>query len=147
MLSQQGERTFSEEEEQKLQAALGLDKHALSLMVETAAFILEQVMASHTIFKSSPRLSTEMIVKIENIWYEKFLFKMEMSFIWTIDEGIREVLTLMKMVLWRFLISSEKGKADIVPAVCVHLFKPPFPAGVVLWIIVIWQAEVINKIF
>uniref|UniRef100_H2V100 COMM domain containing 10 n=2 Tax=Takifugu rubripes TaxID=31033 RepID=H2V100_TAKRU len=37
-----GERTFSEEEEQKLQAALSLDKHALSLMVETAAFILEQ---------------------------------------------------------------------------------------------------------
>lgn len=37
-----GERTFSEEEEQKLQAALSLDKHGLSLMVETAAFILEQ---------------------------------------------------------------------------------------------------------
>lgn len=51
VLSQQGERTFSEEEEQKLQAALSLDKHALSLMVETAAFILEQVKA---FFKSMP---------------------------------------------------------------------------------------------
>ncbi len=43
MFSSQGERTFSEEEEQKLQAALSLDKQALSLVVETAAFILEQV--------------------------------------------------------------------------------------------------------
>ncbi|XP_029960865.1 COMM domain-containing protein 10 [Salarias fasciatus] len=37
-----GERTFSEEEEQKLQAALSLDKNALNLVLETAAFILEQ---------------------------------------------------------------------------------------------------------
>uniref|UniRef100_A0A3P9PF82 COMM domain containing 10 n=1 Tax=Poecilia reticulata TaxID=8081 RepID=A0A3P9PF82_POERE len=37
-----GERTFSEEEEQKLQAALALDKHALNLVLETTAFILEQ---------------------------------------------------------------------------------------------------------
>ncbi|KAM4746009.1 COMM domain-containing protein 10 [Anableps anableps] len=37
-----GERTFSEEEEQKLQTALSLDKHALNLVLETAAFILEQ---------------------------------------------------------------------------------------------------------
>ncbi|XP_014851398.1 PREDICTED: COMM domain-containing protein 10 [Poecilia mexicana] len=37
-----GERTFSEEEEQKLQAALTLDKHALNLVLETTAFILEQ---------------------------------------------------------------------------------------------------------
>uniref|UniRef100_A0A3Q2G2Q2 COMM domain containing 10 n=1 Tax=Cyprinodon variegatus TaxID=28743 RepID=A0A3Q2G2Q2_CYPVA len=37
-----GERTFSEEEEQKLQAALSLDKNALDLVLETAAFILEQ---------------------------------------------------------------------------------------------------------
>ncbi|XP_028270312.1 COMM domain-containing protein 10 [Parambassis ranga] len=37
-----GERTFSEEEEQKLQAALSLDKHALNLVLETSAFILEQ---------------------------------------------------------------------------------------------------------
>ncbi|XP_075875601.1 COMM domain-containing protein 10 isoform X2 [Nelusetta ayraudi] len=36
------ERTFSEEEEEKLQAALSLDKQALSLVVETSAFILEQ---------------------------------------------------------------------------------------------------------
>ncbi|XP_071339398.1 COMM domain-containing protein 10 isoform X2 [Trachinotus anak] len=36
------ERTFSEEEEQKLQAALSLDKQALNLVLETAAFILEQ---------------------------------------------------------------------------------------------------------
>lgn len=39
----QGERTFSEEEEEKLQTALSLDKQALNLVVETAAFILEQV--------------------------------------------------------------------------------------------------------
>ncbi|XP_029998857.1 COMM domain-containing protein 10 [Sphaeramia orbicularis] len=37
-----GERTFSEEEEQKLEAALSLDKQALSLVLETTAFILEQ---------------------------------------------------------------------------------------------------------
>ncbi|XP_033947542.1 COMM domain-containing protein 10 [Pseudochaenichthys georgianus] len=37
-----GERTFSEEEEEKLQAALSLDKQALHLVLETAAFILEQ---------------------------------------------------------------------------------------------------------
>ncbi|KAM9858736.1 COMM domain-containing protein 10 isoform 3-T3 [Aulostomus maculatus] len=37
-----GERTFSEEEEQKLQTALSLDKQALNLVLETAAFILEQ---------------------------------------------------------------------------------------------------------
>lgn len=39
----QGERTFSEEEEEKLQSALSLDKQALNLVVETSAFILEQV--------------------------------------------------------------------------------------------------------
>lgn len=37
-----GERTFNEEEEQKLQAALSLDKNALNLVLETAAFIMEQ---------------------------------------------------------------------------------------------------------
>ncbi|XP_041643891.1 COMM domain-containing protein 10 isoform X2 [Cheilinus undulatus] len=37
-----GERTFSEEEEQKLQTALSLDKQSLDLVLETAAFILEQ---------------------------------------------------------------------------------------------------------
>ncbi|KAK6312764.1 COMM domain-containing protein 10 [Coregonus clupeaformis] len=36
------ERTFSEEEEQKLQSALSLDKQDLSLVLDTAAFILEQ---------------------------------------------------------------------------------------------------------
>jgi len=47
LLSLQGEQTFSEEEEQKLQAALSLDKHALNLVLETAAFILEQVGVQH----------------------------------------------------------------------------------------------------
>ncbi|KAL0979804.1 hypothetical protein UPYG_G00189940 [Umbra pygmaea] len=36
------ERTFSEEEEQKLQGALSLDKQSVSLVLETTAFILEQ---------------------------------------------------------------------------------------------------------
>ncbi|XP_055774719.1 COMM domain-containing protein 10 isoform X1 [Salvelinus fontinalis] len=36
------ERTFSEEEEQKLQSALSLDKQNLSLVLDTTAFILEQ---------------------------------------------------------------------------------------------------------
>lgn len=37
-----GERTFSEEEEKKLETALSLDKQALSLVLETSSFILEQ---------------------------------------------------------------------------------------------------------
>lgn len=37
-----GERTFTEEEEQKLESALSLDKRALGLVLETSAFILEQ---------------------------------------------------------------------------------------------------------
>lgn len=37
-----GERTFNEEEEQKLESALSLDKRALGLVLETSAFILEQ---------------------------------------------------------------------------------------------------------
>ncbi|KAM9811056.1 COMM domain-containing protein 10 [Neosynchiropus ocellatus] len=37
-----GERAFSEEEEQKLQTALSLDKQALNLVLETSAFVLEQ---------------------------------------------------------------------------------------------------------
>ncbi|XP_026198021.1 COMM domain-containing protein 10 [Anabas testudineus] len=37
-----GERTFSEEEEQKLQSALSLNKQVLNLVLETSAFILEQ---------------------------------------------------------------------------------------------------------
>ena len=44
VFSLQGERAFSEEEEQKLQTALLLDKQALNLVLETSAFILEQVM-------------------------------------------------------------------------------------------------------
>ncbi|XP_061117316.1 COMM domain-containing protein 10 [Conger conger] len=36
------ERSFSEEEEEKLQGALSLDKQALSLVLETVSFILEQ---------------------------------------------------------------------------------------------------------
>lgn len=43
MSSTQGKRTFSDEEEEKLQAALSLDKQALNLVLETSAFILEQV--------------------------------------------------------------------------------------------------------
>ncbi|XP_077571416.1 COMM domain-containing protein 10 [Stigmatopora nigra] len=39
-----GERTFSDEEEEKLQTALSLDKQALDLVLETSAFILEQAM-------------------------------------------------------------------------------------------------------
>ncbi|XP_055367509.1 COMM domain-containing protein 10 isoform X2 [Betta splendens] len=37
-----GERIFSDEEEQKLQGALSLDKQALHLVLETSAFVLEQ---------------------------------------------------------------------------------------------------------
>ncbi|XP_062854387.1 COMM domain-containing protein 10 isoform X2 [Trichomycterus rosablanca] len=37
-----GERSFSEDEEQKLQAALALEKQALHLVLETASFLLEQ---------------------------------------------------------------------------------------------------------
>ncbi|XP_061135434.1 COMM domain-containing protein 10 isoform X1 [Syngnathus typhle] len=37
-----GERPFSEEEEQKLQTALSMDKQALNLVLETSAFVLEQ---------------------------------------------------------------------------------------------------------
>ncbi|XP_037115204.1 COMM domain-containing protein 10 isoform X1 [Syngnathus acus] len=37
-----GERPFSEEEEQKLQTALAMDKQALNLVLETSAFVLEQ---------------------------------------------------------------------------------------------------------
>lgn len=46
-VSFQGERTFSEEEEQKLEGALSLDKQALHLVLETSAFILEQVRERH----------------------------------------------------------------------------------------------------
>ncbi|KAJ8380978.1 hypothetical protein SKAU_G00017560 [Synaphobranchus kaupii] len=36
------ERSFSEDEEEKLQSALSMDKQALSLVLETISFILEQ---------------------------------------------------------------------------------------------------------
>lgn len=39
----QGERSFSEDEEQKLQTALALEKQALHLVLETTSFLLEQV--------------------------------------------------------------------------------------------------------
>lgn len=39
----QGERPFSEDEEQKLQTALALEKQALHLVLETSSFLLEQV--------------------------------------------------------------------------------------------------------
>ncbi|XP_072243052.1 COMM domain-containing protein 10 [Leuresthes tenuis] len=55
-----GEQTFSEEEEQKLQAALSLDKHALNLVLETAAFILEQAVY-HNIKPASLQQQLELI--------------------------------------------------------------------------------------
>ncbi|KAM9742965.1 COMM domain-containing protein 10 isoform 2-T3 [Menidia menidia] len=55
-----GEQTFSEEEEQKLQAALSLDKHALNLVLETAAFILEQAVY-HNIKPASLQQQLEVI--------------------------------------------------------------------------------------
>ncbi|XP_041856269.1 COMM domain-containing protein 10 [Melanotaenia boesemani] len=55
-----GERTFSEEEEEKLQAALSLDKTALHLVLETAAFILEQAVY-HNIKPASLQQQLEVI--------------------------------------------------------------------------------------
>uniref|UniRef100_A0A1A8CJA2 COMM domain containing 10 n=1 Tax=Nothobranchius kadleci TaxID=1051664 RepID=A0A1A8CJA2_NOTKA len=55
-----GERTFSEEEEQKLQAALSLDKRALNLVLETSAFILEQA-AYHNIKPAALQQQLEVI--------------------------------------------------------------------------------------
>ncbi|XP_068995112.1 COMM domain-containing protein 10 isoform X2 [Embiotoca jacksoni] len=54
------ERTFSDEEEQKLQAALLLDKQALDLVLETAAFILEQAVY-HNIKPASLQQQLEMV--------------------------------------------------------------------------------------
>ena len=39
----QDERAFSEDEEEKLQAALALEPDDLHIVLETSAFILEQV--------------------------------------------------------------------------------------------------------
>ncbi|RVE67997.1 hypothetical protein OJAV_G00087560 [Oryzias javanicus] len=47
-----GEKTFSEEEEEKLQVALSLDKRGLNLVLETTAFVLEQA-AYHNIKPAS----------------------------------------------------------------------------------------------
>uniref|UniRef100_A0A3Q3WXG3 COMM domain-containing protein n=1 Tax=Mola mola TaxID=94237 RepID=A0A3Q3WXG3_MOLML len=55
-----GEQTFSEEEEQKLQAALSLDQQALNLVVETAAFILEQAVY-HNVKPASLRQQLEVV--------------------------------------------------------------------------------------
>lgn len=55
-----GERTFSEEEEEKLQAALSLDKQNLGLVLETAAFILEQA-AYHNVKPPSLKQQLESV--------------------------------------------------------------------------------------
>ncbi|CAN9513084.1 unnamed protein product [Ophioblennius macclurei] len=55
-----GERTFSEEEEQKLQAALSLDKNALNLVLETSAFMLEQAVY-HNIKPASLQQQLELL--------------------------------------------------------------------------------------
>ncbi|CAI5649886.1 COMM domain-containing protein 10 isoform X1 [Oreochromis niloticus] len=55
-----GERTFSEEEEEKLQAALSLDKNALNLVLETSAFILEQAVY-HSVKPASLQQQLEMV--------------------------------------------------------------------------------------
>ncbi|XP_047448641.1 COMM domain-containing protein 10 [Mugil cephalus] len=55
-----GERTFSEEEEEKLQSALSLDKHALNLVLETSAFILEQAVY-HNVKPASLQQQLEVI--------------------------------------------------------------------------------------
>ncbi|XP_024130356.1 COMM domain-containing protein 10 isoform X2 [Oryzias melastigma] len=47
-----GEKTFSEEEEEKLQVALSLDKRGLNLVLETTAFVFEQA-AYHNIKPAS----------------------------------------------------------------------------------------------
>lgn len=54
------ERTFSEEEEQKLQAALSLEKKALTLVLETAAFILEQAVY-HNVKPAALQQQLEMV--------------------------------------------------------------------------------------
>uniref|UniRef100_A0A3P9JCE8 COMM domain containing 10 n=1 Tax=Oryzias latipes TaxID=8090 RepID=A0A3P9JCE8_ORYLA len=47
-----GEKPFSEEEEEKVQVALSLDKRGLNLVLETTAFVLEQA-AYHNIKPAS----------------------------------------------------------------------------------------------
>ncbi|KAM6954723.1 COMM domain-containing protein 10 [Aplochiton taeniatus] len=55
-----GERTFSQEEEEKLQTALSLDKKTLSLVLETASFILEQAVY-HSVKPASLKQQLEAI--------------------------------------------------------------------------------------
>ncbi|XP_053360932.1 COMM domain-containing protein 10 [Clarias gariepinus] len=55
-----GERSFSEEEEQKLQSALGLEKQALHLVLETSSFLLEQAV-HHNIKPASLKQQLENI--------------------------------------------------------------------------------------
>ncbi|XP_042617418.1 COMM domain-containing protein 10 isoform X1 [Cyprinus carpio] len=54
------ERSFSEEEEEKLQSALSLEKHTLHLLVETLSFILEQAVY-HNLKPASLRQQLENI--------------------------------------------------------------------------------------
>lgn len=105
-------------------------------------------MASHTIFKSSPWVFIVMIFKIENvhvIWEVFSPFKEKMKFVWILEE--RKVLTILKMPLWSFLISSScwgrKGR-NWVCSFSVWITLSCQFAGLVLWIIVIQQAEVNN---
>ncbi|KAI5094955.1 COMM domain-containing protein 10 [Silurus meridionalis] len=55
-----GERSFSEDEEQKLQTALALDKQALHLVLETSSFLLEQAV-HHNIKPASLKQQLENI--------------------------------------------------------------------------------------
>lgn len=55
-----GERSFSEEEEHKLQTALALEKQALHLVLETSSFLLEQAV-HHNIKPASLKQQLENI--------------------------------------------------------------------------------------
>ncbi|XP_053480975.1 COMM domain-containing protein 10 isoform X1 [Ictalurus furcatus] len=55
-----GERSFSEDEEQKLQSALALEKQALHLVLETSSFLLEQAV-HHNIKPASLKQQLENI--------------------------------------------------------------------------------------
>lgn len=54
------ERSFSQEEEEKLQSALSLERHTLQLLLETVSFILEQA-AYHNVKPASLRQQLENI--------------------------------------------------------------------------------------
>ncbi|TSL10184.1 AP-3 complex subunit sigma-1 [Bagarius yarrelli] len=56
----EGERSFSEDEEQKLQTALALEKQALHLVLETSSFLLEQAV-HHNIKPASLKQQLENI--------------------------------------------------------------------------------------